>query len=73
MNASDIIADMNEKRDENVKVRDGESAGSEKTGGIENLMRLSEYMRESGWDDTGSRLLRARLARAGGMPGPKRR
>ena len=35
-------------------------------GGIDDLMKLSEYLRESGWDDAGSRLLRKRLARAGG-------
>ena len=34
-------------------------------GGIEDLMRLSEYLRESGWDDAGSRLLRKRLAQTG--------
>ena len=35
-------------------------------GGVEDLMKMSEYLRESGWDDSGSRLLRRRLARTGG-------
>ena len=48
-----------------VKNNDAKKSGRVR-GGVEDLMKMSEYLRESGWDDSGSRLLRRRLARTGG-------
>ena len=65
---------MSEKRDKDAEAQNGKSVGGEKMrGGIEDFFRLAQTMREGGWDDTGSRLLRERLARAGGVSAPKKK
>ena len=61
------IADANESP-QSEAVRSARKPGRVR-GGVEDLMKLAECLRENGWDDTGSRLLRCRLARTGGKNG----